>query len=163
MEKTAVTFEREVPSLDEFKSRMSHTLERYPFIVAKDSGRVLGYAYAGAFVGRRAYDWSAETTTYLDHNIRHLEIGKQLYIRLESALKQMNVLNLNACIGYPRENDEYLADNSARFHEHPGYSLVGTFHDGGYKFGKWYDMIRMEKMIGKHHDKPLPVILYKDL
>lgn len=160
--KTAITFEWEVPSIDEFRGRIQHTLERYPYIVAEDNGMILGYAYAGPFVGRKAYDWSVETTIYLDHDVRHQGIGKNLYLKLEDTLKQMNVLNLNACIGYPKENDEYLTDNSARFHEHMGYALAGRFHDSGYKFGRWYDMIWMEKMIGEHSDDPAPVIPYKD-
>ena len=62
----------------------------------------------------------------------------------------MGVLNLYACIGYPQAEDEYLTKNSAQFHEHLGFTLAGTFHNCGYKFGRWYDMIWMEKVIGEH-------------
>lgn len=75
----------------------------------------------------------------------------------------MHILNRNACIGYPKANDEYLTDNSARFHAHLGYTLAGRFHDSGYKFGRWYDMIWMEKTIGDHTDQPEDVIPYKML
>ena len=163
VEKTAITFEWEVPSLENFKRRISHTLEKYPYIVAQSEGRILGYAYAGPFKERKAYDWSAETTIYLDHTIRHQGVGKLLYMKLEESLKKMHILNLNACIGYPETNDEYLTDNSARFHEHLGYSFAGRFHDSGYKFSRWYDMIWMEKMIGDHTDQPADVIPYKML
>ena len=163
VEKTAITFEWEVPSLENFKRRISHTLEKYPYIVAQSEGRILGYAYAGPFKERKAYDWSAETTIYLDHTIRHQGVGKLLYMKLEESLKKMHILNLNACIGYPETNDEYLTDNSARFHEHLGYSFAGRFHDSGYKFSRWYDMIWMEKMIGDHTDQPADVIPYKRL
>ena len=40
------------------------------------------------------------------------------------------------------------------FHEKMGYKLVGRFHQCGYKFGKWYDMIWMEKMLGEHTENP---------
>ena len=49
------------------------------------------------------------------------------------------------------------------FHEKMGYRLVGTFHDCGYKFGRWYDMVWMEKMLGEHTDDPQPVVPFPDL
>ena len=57
----------------------------------------------------------------------------------------MGILNLYACIGYPQVEDEYLTKNSAEFHAHLGFELVGTFHNCGYKFDRWYDMVWMEK------------------
>ena len=62
----------------------------------------------------------------------------------------MGVLNLNACIAYTPDPDEHLTNDSMLFHQKLGYELVGTFHKCGYKFNKWYDMIWMEKIIGKH-------------
>ena len=73
-----------------------------------------------------------------------------LYEALEKELKKMGILNLYACIGYPATEDEYLTKNSAEFHEHLGFTKVGEFHKCGYKFGRWYDMIWMEKIIGSH-------------
>lgn len=71
----------------------------------------------------------------------------------------MGVLNLYACIGYPKVEDEYLNKNSAQFHEHLGFRLCGTFENCGYKFNRWYDMIWMEKIIGEHTDDQAPVNL----
>ena len=65
---TAITFEYDVPSLGEFRSRIDDTLKKYPYLVLEEDGIIQGYAYAGAFVGRAAYDHSCETTIYLDHN-----------------------------------------------------------------------------------------------
>ena len=62
----------------------------------------------------------------------------------------MGIVNLYACIGYTDKEDEYLTKNSAQFHEHLGFVTVGRFHQCGYKFGRWYDMIWMEKIIGEH-------------
>ena len=70
----------------------------------------------------------------------------------------MGILNLYACIGYPQVEDEYLTKNSAQFHEHLGFKLAGTFHNCGYKFNRWYDMVWMEKIIGNYH-KDQPVIV----
>ena len=75
-------------------------------------------------------------------------------------LQAMGILNLYACIGYPQAEDEYLTRNSARFHEHLGFALVGTFHNCGYKFGRWYDMVWMEKIIGEHRPDQPPVQPY---
>ena len=77
-------------------------------------------------------------------------VGRLLYQALEEELKKMGILNLYACIAYPVVEDEYLDKNSALFHEHMGYRKVGEFHKCGYKFGRWYSMIWMEKIIGEH-------------
>ena len=147
---TAISFEYETPALDEWKARMARTMSRYPYLVIEQDGVIRGYSYAGAFVGRAAYNWSCEMTIYLDHNVQKRGMGRMLYEAMEQALKEMGILNLYACIGYPDEDDEYLTTNSADFHAHLGYTKVGTFHKCGYKFGRWYHMIWMEKIIGEH-------------
>lgn len=154
---TAITFEYDVPTLEEFTGRIHHTLEKYPYLVAVRDGEIIGYAYARAFYGRAAYDWSAETTIYIKKDCRHCGVGKLLYQALEDALKAQNIINLYACIGYPEVDDEYLTKNSEQFHEHLGYRLIGEFRKCGYKFGRWYHMVWMEKMIGEHPEKPEPV------
>lgn len=78
-------------------------------------------------------------------------LGRRLYEELADRLKKMGILNLYACIGYPQVEDEYLTKNSAEFHAHLGFELVGTFHNCGYKFDRWYDMVWMEKIIGEPH------------
>lgn len=160
---TAITFEYEVPALSEFQGRMEAILEKYPYLVAVRNGKILGYAYARAFVGRAAYDWSVETTIYLDRDARHAGVGRRLYEALEQELKSMGILNLYACIGYPEEEDEYLTKNSARFHEHLGFTQAGFFQSCGYKFGRWYHMIWMEKLIGEHKENQQPVCRYSDV
>ena len=150
VEKTAITFEYDVPSLEEFRGRIRHIKERYPYLVIERNGVIEGYAYAGVFKDRAAYDRSCEMTIYLDREAVGEGLGRKLYEALEEALKAQGILNLYACIGYPDEPDEYLDYNSAQFHEHLGYRTVGTFHQCGYKFGRWYSMIWMEKMIGEH-------------
>ena len=147
---TAITFEYETPSLEEFKGRMENTMKKYPYLVIEDENDIQGYAYAGTFKGRAAYDWACELTVYLDHNMQKNGMGKAIYSALEEALKGMGILNLYACIGVPKEDDEYLTTNSMDFHAHLGFRLVGTFMECGYKFGRWYNMVWMEKMIGDH-------------
>ena len=126
-------------------------------IVAEEDGRVMGYAYAGPFVGRAAYAWSCEMSIYLDHTSRNRGLGRALYEAMEARLAAMGILNLYACIGATEHEDEYLTNNSAGFHAHMGYTLAGTFRKCGYKFGRWYDMIWMEKIIGEHLGEQPPV------
>lgn len=157
VENTAISFEYDVPSIDEFRARIENTVKRYPYVVAEEDGRVAGYAYAGAFVGRAAYCRSCEMTVYLDRSAHKCGIGRMIYEAMEERLKRMGILNLYACIGYPETEDEYLNKNSAEFHGHMGYTKVGEFHKCGYKFGRWYNMIWMEKIIGEHREGEQPI------
>jgi len=155
---TAVTFEYDVPFVDEFSQRIRDTLQMYPYIVASEENRILGYAYASAFKKRAAYDWAVETTVYVKQDCRGRGVGKKLYLALEELLRRQNIINLNACIAYTPDKDEHLDNASMVFHERLGYSKAAHFTKCGYKFGKWYDMIWMEKMLGEHPDKPEQVI-----
>lgn len=163
VEKTAITFEYEVPTVEEFAGRICRTLENYPYLVAEIGGKIVGYVYAGAFKGRPAYDWAVETTIYVDRNRKKMNIGRGLYEALEQVLKAQNILNLNACIACPVEEDEYLTKDSIKFHEHLGYRLVGEFRQCGYKFDRWYNMVWMEKHIGEHTQNQPPVIPFRDI
>ena len=151
VENTAITFEIDVPSPDEFKKRITKTLARYPYLVLEEDGRIEGYAYAGVFYDRAAYDHSCEVTIYLDRNSHGKGYGKLLYGELEMELKARGIINLYACIADPVVEDEYLTSNSEQFHAHLGYVKNGEFHKCGYKFGRWYNMIYMEKIIGEHY------------
>ncbi len=160
VENTAVSFEYVSPSPAEFRARMEATRRRYPYLVILQNGRVEGYAYAGPFKARAAYDRSVETTIYLAPDARKQGLGRMLYEALEKALRAMGVLNLYACVAYPERDDEYLTTNSADFHAHLGYVRAGYYHKCAYKFGRWYDMIWMEKMLGEHGDTPAPFVDY---
>ncbi|MFC5630742.1 MULTISPECIES: GNAT family N-acetyltransferase [Streptococcus] len=160
---TAVTFEYEVPSLIDFQERMQSIQAFYPYLVAEEGGRILGYAYASAFHPRAAYAWSAEVTIYLDKAARGKGVGSKLYRTLENYLKEMGILNLNACIAQTDVEDEYLTNTSQVFHEKQGYQLVGTFHQSGYKFKRWYNMIWMEKLCGNHDKEVRPVVSFQEL
>ena len=160
---TAITFEYEVPTVQEFRKRICHILKRYPYLVAEKNGELLGFAYASAFHERAAYDWAVETSIYICMNRRKMGIGRKLHDCLEKLLKEQGILNLNACIAYPRSEDEYLTKNSVEFHTHLGYRLVGEFYQCGYKFNRWYNMVWMEKMIGEHTASPAPVVCFPDV
>ena len=158
---TAVSFEYETPSLEEFTGRMEHTLARYPYLVLVRDGRIEGYAYAGPFKGRAAYGWSCEISIYLDQSARKCGLGRILSEALEEELKKMGILNVYGCIAYPEKDDEYLTTNSADYHAHLGFRTVGVFRQCAYKFGRWYNMIWMEKTIGAHMNQPAAVRKYQ--
>ena len=158
--KTAISFETEVPTEAEFRGRIEKTLKEYPYLVAEIDGNIMGYAYTSCFVGREAYRHSAETSIYVKEDARGSGIGGKLYSEIEKISKAQNILNLYACIGYTDVEDEYLTNDSMRFHEHLGYKLIGTFKKCGYKFDRWYDMIWMEKIIGKHEETPQAFISF---
>lgn len=151
VESTAITFEYDVPTVEEFRRRIVDICDRYPYLVAEDeTGRPIGYAYANSFKERAAYQWSVETSLYVDKKYHRQGIGRCLHDELEAALRQQGILNMNACISYIDSEDEYLSQDSVRFHSRLGYKQVAHFHQCGRKFGRWYDMIWMEKMIGEH-------------
>ncbi len=147
---TAITFEIETPSVEEFKERIRNISSNYPYICILDNNKIVGYAYSSVFKGREAYKYSTEVTIYLDKDSKKKGYGKLLYNELEKLLKEKGIKNLYACIGSPVVIDKYLDNNSEEFHQHLGYKKIGTFTKCGYKFNTWYNMIWMEKMIGEH-------------
>ena len=138
--------------------RIADTLKKHPYLVLEDRGEAVGYAYAGTFKARAAYDWAVETTIYLRRDVQGKGYGRALYTALEEELRRCHFLNAYACITWAEQEDEYITHASPCFHERMGYCLCGTFHQCGYKFGRWYDMIWMEKHLGEHTKMPEQVI-----
>ena len=146
---TAITFEYEIPSENEFRKRIENITKDYPYLCAEKDGEILGYAYASSFKERAAYKWSVEISIYVKKASQGLGLGRLLYAALEEELKKRGIVNMYACIAVPTEcDDEYLTHNSENFHEHLGFKKVGTFKNCAKKFNRWYSMIWMEKIIG---------------
>ena len=154
---TAISFEYSVPTLAEFQDRIRSILTRYPYLVATHSGIIIGYAYASTFKPRAAYGWGVETSIYVAKGCHGLGVGRALYQKLEAVLRRQNILNINACIAYPNREDAHLTTDSEKFHSHMGFNTVAHFHQCGYKFGTWYDMIWMEKLLAEHPPVPAAV------
>ena len=146
---TAITFEYDVPDAEEFRKRIERNLDNgYPYLVLEQDGRAAGYAYASRFRERKAYDYCAEISIYLDRDARHRGLGRLLYERLEAALRKSGIRDLIAVITVPSEEpDPYLPTDSPRFHRSCGFSDAGCLHRCGYKFGRWYHVCFMEKNI----------------
>ena len=147
VENTAVSFEYVAPDAEEFRKRIEEKIKEYPFIVALIEDRIVGYCYASQFMPRPAYKHSVETTVYIDKDFHGKGIGRSLYFALERILELQNVISLNACIAFAHIPDVTLNNNSMMFHSRMGYRYVGRFNASGYKFGRFYDMIWMEKLI----------------
>lgn len=160
---TAITFEYDVPDKEEFKRRFEKISAKYPYIVAEQNKKIIGYSYASEFIGRKAYDWSAELTVYIDRNFHKLGTGRKLYDTIEDILYKMGITNLYACIAVPETEDEYLTENSLDFHKHMGFEKVGEFHNCGYKFNRWYNMVWVEKIISVHSENQDSIICFDRL
>ena len=159
VEETAISFEYEAPSLEEFAGRIVEFTKDYPYIKAVCDGKIIGYAYAHKFHPRKAFERCVETTVYVDREFKRGGIGRALYEELEKRLKKIGVTNMNAAIAMPTDEmmtkggDDHLTEDSYKFHKRMGFDLVGRFHKCGYKFDRWYDLIWMEKIIGEHKDR----------
>lgn len=162
---TAITFEYEVPSEEEFAGRIAKTLTRYPYLIALADGKEVGYAYASPFHdGRAAYGWAAECSIYLRQDCRRKGIGRALYGFLEQILAAQHIFCLTASIAFTdRETDPFLSPASIRFHERVGYQKAAHFHRCGWKFDRWYDIVWMEKHLMPADKEVLPVIPFLEI
>jgi len=157
---TGITFEYEVPSEAVFRKRIETVLEKYPYLVAVEEGKPVGYAYAKELGERAAFSRSVETVIYLGKNRRGKGLGRLLYGELERILRLQNVTNLYAAVSYREKEDETITHASPRFHLSMGYQKAAHFSKCGYKFGRWYDIVWYEKHIAEHGEDPaefLPV------
>ena len=154
VQKTAITYEYEVPSPAEFRRRIETYSQKHPYLVAESAGIPVGYAYACPLGSRPAFDWAVETAIYIREDCKGLGIGRALYAELEDILKRQGIRTLTAAVASVSHEDPYLTDASIRFHLKMGFSPVGTFHNAGCKFGRWYDLTWLEKAIGSYEENP---------
>lgn len=147
---TAISFEYEVPSVEEFENRIRLALDKYTYIVAEEDGEIIGYAYAGAFKTRVAYYKTIETSIYVKMGNRRSGVGRKLYAELEKRLSEKGIVNACAYITSSADkSDDKIDGVSRKFHESMGYKFVGEYEHVGYKFDKWYGLICMQKTIGE--------------
>jgi len=103
----------------------------YPWFVAEEAGKVLGYAKAGVWRERAAYQWTCETGLYVAHDARGRGLGRQLYDALLAECAARGFRSAVAGITLPNPA-------SIALHEACGFSHVGTFADAGWKNGAWH-------------------------
>ena len=121
--------------------------EKYPYMVCLLKDRIVGYAYAGPYSSREAYNWTATTSIYVDKDYRRQGIGTAMYKAIEPRLKEMGIVNLLAGTAYCEQEDEYLTHASSLFHMSQGYSEAAHFKNIGKKFDRWYDLKWYQKGI----------------
>jgi phosphinothricin acetyltransferase len=129
---TAISFEESPPGPAEISRRIL-AVPRLPWLVAEDSGRVAGYAYASAHRQRAAYRWSADSSVYLDPEFRSRGLGRLLYERLIGEVAGLGYVSLFAGIALPNAA-------SVGLHEALGFRPVGVFRNAGFKDGAWRDV-----------------------
>lgn len=95
VKKTAITFEYTVPDVEEFAARMRATLRRYPYLVAERGGELVGYAYAGPFGTRAAYDWAVERCIYLREDQRHQGTGQAAVCRARGSAARAGMFRIS--------------------------------------------------------------------
>ena len=144
---TAVSFEYEAPTAEEFRERIRRIKAKYPYLVCLKDGKIIGYAYAGTYSKREAYAWTVTTSIYVDRDHRRMRAGSALYAALEEALKKQGIVNLLAGVAYADKEDEYLTFDSCRFHLKEGYTEVAHMKSVGKKFDRWYDLLWYQKKI----------------
>lgn len=137
-----VSFEYEVPSVEEFTERIKNISADYPYIVCEHEGSLLGYVYAHPYMQR-----GAAVTIYLAPEGQGHGLGKVMYTALEALLRLQGIVVTYACITASNEH-------SVKMHEACGYKIIGTFNNTGFKHGHWLDMVLMEKVIAEHPKQP---------
>jgi L-amino acid N-acyltransferase YncA len=137
------TYELSAPSLAEITARFEGiTGNRYPYILAEADGAILGYAYAGAFRTRPAYNWICEDSIYLSPDARGRGVGSALLGELLTRCEALGFRQMIAVIGGAHPA-------SVAVHAKAGFEHQGTLKATGYKHGRWLDTVFMEKSLGE--------------
>lgn len=138
---TVITFEEELLSSDDIANRIKATLAAgLPWLIAEENNVVLGYAYANPWKNRSAYQFSVETSVYLDPNASRKGWGSQLYQALFAQLKHTKIRTVIGGITLPNPA-------SVALHEKLGMHKSAHFSDVGYKFNQWIDVGYWQKSL----------------
>ncbi len=140
VEHTTISFEDVPPEATEMAARIASTIPDYPWLVASNGNRVLGYAYASRHREREGYRYSVDVSVYVADDARGRGIGTMLYSRLFDDLRDGGFHRAFAGIALPN-------DASVTLHRRLGFSDVGIYHEVGWKFGRWLDVLWLEKTI----------------
>jgi phosphinothricin acetyltransferase len=140
----AGTFEESPPSVEEMTARFHAVTSRgWSWLVAADGTGVLGYAYFSQFRDRSAYRFTAEDSVYVREDVRGQGVGKALVAHLVEAAVQAGFRQMIAVIG----DSENVG--SVGVHASLGFRTVGTLRAAGLKFGRWLDVVYMQRALGE--------------
>lgn len=138
------TFEIDPPTLADMTARRAEVLGRdLPWLVVEESGRVLGYAYCNWFKPRAAYRFSAEDSIYLHSDAAGRGLGRLLLAELLAQAQRAGVRKLIAVIG------DSANAGSIGVHRALGFRDVGVLRSCGWKFGRWLDVVMMDRALGQ--------------
>lgn len=146
---TAVHFAYDPVTPEELAATWRDSVVTYPWLTAEFEGRFAGYAKAGPWRTRAAYQWTAEAGLYIEDTCRGRGIGTRLYSALMDALRDRGFHSVIGGITLPN-------DGSVRLHERLGFQHVGTVRHAGHKLGAWHDvgfwqlMLRDERQVPTH-------------
>jgi phosphinothricin acetyltransferase len=147
VEETPISFEYDVPALEEWKERIASYSTVYPWLVALKDGEMAGYAYGSKHRARTAYDWSAESTIYVAGKHHGSGLALHLYDTLFQLMKLQGYVNVYAAVTVPNPRSE-------RFHLASGFTEIGYFRRVGFKFGEWHDTRWFQKHLVEHPPEP---------
>ncbi|MBR4038741.1 MAG: N-acetyltransferase [Clostridia bacterium] len=138
IEKTAVTFETEVPTLEVFERRIREITQQFPYLVLEMDGAIVGYAYAHRQAERAAFDWNVELSIYIKEGFTGRGMGGPLYRLLEELLSMQGYVNFYGVITGSNAG-------SIAMHEKMGYRIIGRHEKTGFKLGQWHDTVWLHK------------------
>ena len=156
VEETAISFEHQIPTQQEFTERIRKVALEYPYLVYLFDENIVGYAYAHRHMERAAYQWNATLSVYVDKGFQRQGIGRRLYACLMDILKLQNIHNVYGIVKTPNANSEKL-------HESFGFERIGIFHKTGYKHGAWHNVTWFEKSLCEHEPNPRPFISFGEV
>lgn len=135
VEAATISFETEAPDADEMRRRMLASDGHFPWLVVTEgeAETVIGYAYAGMFRDRPAYQYTVETSVYLEHAAQGKGYGRQLYDALIDTARAQGFAHAVSVITLP--NDWLI-----RLNESVGFKRTGVLRELGYKNGRWIDV-----------------------
>jgi len=138
------TFEEQPPSVEEISARFHKIVDRgYVWLVATDASGILGYGYYAPFRERSAYRFTVEDSIYVREDVRGQGVGKALVTRLIELATAAGLRQMIAVIG----DSENVG--SIGVHASLGFQMIGTMKSAGIKFGRWVDVVTMQRPLGK--------------
>jgi phosphinothricin acetyltransferase len=153
---TAISFEDDVPSVEEMRRRIRERLVTYPWFVAEEGLEIVGYGYAGPLRDRAAYRWSAEVSMYIRDDARHTGVATAIGMRITEALLRMGVCTLFGGTTLPNAASEGIYLKS-------GFEQAGVWRNAGFKHGRWHDVGWYQRSIREVRGDPPPFIPFSEL
>ena len=153
---SAISFEDDVPTVEEMRRRIREKLVSYPWFVAEENGELLGYGYAGPLRTRAAYRWSAEVSMYIRPDVQQKGVGTAIGMKMTEALYRMGIVTLfgGTTLPNPASDGIYRAS---------GFEQVGVWRNAGFKHGKWHDVGWYQRSIRDLDGEPPPFVAFSQL